>query len=306
VPHPETGAGPASRTPAFIGLATLGWGLAMLLGIMPHEDPIVGAGLAVFGLALLITRPGLPTAPRLPKWLVAGLGASAIVLVLGFRVAFDAAFDIQKVALLVLGAAVLAASPFLDRPIRLPVRGRPTVPLGSLVAWTLAAVGTPLAMWGIQATFKSLVGTTPTEAFVRIGLLPPVSAVLFLLGLHPSTSGQTISFATQAGLLRVDVGAACSGIQAMALFGAVLALYLIAERPGGRRLAFWGLIGIGGVYVTNLLRLTILMLVGYQWGAAALVQVHAQAGWVFFVAWALLFARLARTQSGRRVAPAAP
>ncbi len=298
---------PSSPGTALVGLAMLGWGLSMVLRLVPHEDPIVGAGLAAFGAALLVTRPGLPRVPRVAPWIFAGLGIGAIGAVMGFWLILSASFDLPKIALLIVGVGLVAVAPFVDRKVRLPVRGRPQVPLGNLAAWSLAVVGTPLLMWGLQAAFKGLVGTTPAEAFIRIALLPPVSAILFLLGLNPDVNGQMIAFDTRSGPLIVDVGAACSGVQAMALFGGVLALYLIAERPGGRRLAFWSIIGILGVYAANLVRLTTLMIVGYFWGGPALEQVHAQAGWMFFVAWALIFVALARSRPGqrRRAAPVA-
>lgn len=295
---------PPSSGPALIGLATLGWGLSMLLGLMPHEDPVVGAGLAVFGAALLATRPGLPHVPRIHPAVIAGLGFAAIAIVVGFRVIFSSAFDAPKIALLTLGVGLVVAAPFVDRLVRLPVRGRPLVPLGNIVAWTVAAIGTPLAMWGLQAALKGVVGTTPVETYVRVALIPPVTGLLHLLGLDPSVNGQTVTYATPGGALSVDIGAACSGVQAMALFGAVLALYMISERPDGRRLAFWTLIGLAGVYVANLIRLTALLLIGYEWGGDALEQAHAQAGWIFFVGWAILFAWLVRKSTPRGVPPA--
>lgn len=295
----ETPTRPQSSGPALIGLATLGWGLSMVLGIMPHEDRVVGAGLAVFGAALLATRPGLPRVPRIHPTVIGGLGLAAIAIVIGFRVIFFSAFDAPKIALLTLGVGLVVAAPFVDRPVRLPVRGWPLVPLGNVVEWTVAAIGTPLAIWGVQAAFKGVVGTTPVEAFVRVALIPPITAVLHLLGLDPTVTGQTVTYATSGGHLSVDIGAACSGVQAMAVFGAVLALFMVSERPDGRRLAFWTFIGLAGVYVANLIRLTALLVIGYEWGGDALEQAHAQAGWIFFVAWAILFAWLVRTSAPR-------
>ena len=169
-----------------------------------------------------------------------------------------------------------------------------TVAVGSAVVAVLAVLGAPLAVWALQAAAKATIGSTPGEAFVRYALVAPSGLLLGALGMHPRIAGQTISFGTPRGVLSVEVGAACSGLQAMALFMAVLGAYLWSERPGARRLAVWSAIGLGGVYVANLLRLAILFLVGYRWGSDALLRVHAQAGWMFFAAWALAFAWLAR------------
>jgi exosortase/archaeosortase family protein len=155
-------------------------------------------------------------------------------------------------------------------------------------------------VWGVQAAFKGVAGTTPVEAFVEYGLVLPMAGFAAMLGWSPAVHGQTLTYMTATGPLSVEVGAACSGLQAMALFGGVLAVYLLVERPGGRAVAAWSALGLAGVYLANLARLFVLAVVGHAWGRDALLRVHADAGWVFFVAWALLFAWLARRHSARR------
>lgn len=306
-PEGPEDAPPAARPPAgraYLGLALLGWGLSILLGVTPHEDLLVGAGLAVFGAALLATAPRLPEVPGLPAALVAALGIAVVLAVVGHMAAFGSAFDLRKAMLLLLGLGVAACAPILRRRVRVGRRGR-TVPVSSLVVAAGAVLGAPLAAWAVQAATATTMGTTPAEAFVRVALLAPLGAFLGGLGLAPAVDGQTITYATPRGPLALEVGAACSGVQAMALFTGVLAVFLWAERPGGRRLAAWSAIGIAGVYAVNLLRLGALALVGYQWGTKALLQFHAQAGWIFFVAWAVAFAWLARRARGTPVPPRA-
>jgi len=278
----------------YLGLALSGWGLSIVLGVTPHEDLLVGAGLAIFGLALLATAPRLPRMPRLPAWLVAGGGVALAAGVAAYTSFAHTGWDVPKAAIVASGLALACSAPFLDRPLGKNRRRGAGQTVGTLVGCGLLVVGAPLAVWGIQAAFKSAVGATPTEAFVHYALLLPLGALLALAGLHPSVEGQTVTYATLKGPLSLEVGAACSGVQAMAIFAGVLAVFLLTERPGGRRLAVWSAIGLGGVYVANLLRLVMLFAVGYAWGPEALVRVHAEAGWMFFVAWALLFAWLAR------------
>lgn len=283
---------------AYLGLALLGWGLSILLGVTPHEDPWVGGSLAVFGVALVASAARLPEFPgSLSPFLVAGAGLAAMSAVLAFNAATGAGLNAPKLVMVLLGAALVVAAPFLGRRIPLGRKGR-GVTVAALVVSALATLGAPLAVWALQAATKGVIGTTPIEAFTRFALIVPVALFLQATGFAPNVDGQTVTYATRQGPLSLEVGAACSGIQAMALFAGVLALFLWAEKPGGRRLAVWSAIGIGGVYVANLLRLVMLFLVGYQWGPDALVQAHAQAGWIFFVGWAILFARLAR---GRRL-----
>ncbi len=278
----------------YLGLALLGWGLSILAGVIPHEDLLVGSGLALFGAALVATAPRLPQARHLaPAW-IGGLGLALALGVVAYDAWAQATLDMPKVAIIAFGLALAGVAPWVrsHRSITLP--GGAAVTPGTLVAASIPVLAAPLAMWAAQAAFSAAVGVTPTEAFVQVGLLAPVSLVLWLIGMNPSLHGQTVTYTTANGPLSLEVGAACSGVQAMALFAAVLALYLWAERPGGRRLLVWSCIGLAGIYVANLLRLVMLFLVGYQWGPEALVRAHAEAGWVFFVAWAIVFARLAR------------
>jgi exosortase/archaeosortase family protein len=291
-----------TRAQLFLGAAILGWGLSILLGVAPHEDRVVGFALALLGAALVLFVREAVELPAIPAWFVAGLGAAMLLVVGGYIVVANARLDVTKAAILAVGAAFVAAAPFAKARVRLPFqRGAPS-PLGGWLALMVPALVAPLGVWAIQAGFKSIVGRTPVEAFVHYALLLPLQGALALFGWHPKVDGQIISYATPHGLLRLNVGAACSGAQAMALFGGVLALFVVAERPPWRRLLGLGVVALIGVYVTNLLRLVLLTIVGYRWGVEELLLTHAYAGWIFFVAWALLFIGLARTRPPRAAA----
>ncbi|MBI2077397.1 MAG: exosortase/archaeosortase family protein [Euryarchaeota archaeon] len=296
-------AGPSAGR-AYIGLGLLGWGLAILVRVAPHEDPWVGAALAALGAGLLATAPRLPQVAHLPPTPVAALGLGAATSILLYDALLDAPLDVTKVAIIAWGLLLAGLAVVIDRTARIPFRKEP-VAVATVVAYLIPALGFPFAVWVLQAAFKSLVGATPVEAFVHVALLLPLGLVLTAFGWHPVVDGQTILYQTPNGPLLVEVGAACSGVQAMALFGGVLALFLFIERPTGARLALWSAIGLAGVYAANLARLVALTVVGYAWGRDALLQVHEQAGWIFFVAWALLFARLARAPRPRPSSPPA-
>lgn len=285
----------------FVGLGILGWGLAILFQVAPHEDLFVGAGLAVVGAALVATVRTWPRIERLPRSLVAAAGVAAVAGVLGYNLLAGAPMDATKAAIVAYGAILLSTLPFLSRTIRLG-RDRQHVPVATPVAVSLPVVGLPLAIWASQASFKAALGATPLETFIHYGLLLPMYAAAAMLGWSPAIDGQVLAYEATNGLLRVEVGAACSGIQAMALFGGVLALLLFLRRPSGGQFAVWAAIGLAGLYATNLLRLFVLLLVGYRWGSQALLDVHAHLGWVFFVAWTLAFVLLARNV-GQKEAP---
>ncbi|MES2155228.1 MAG: exosortase/archaeosortase family protein [bacterium] len=270
----------------------------MVLGASPHEDPLVGAALAFFGAALLVSSPRLPHVEHLPSTLVACVGMALCVAIAAGTALAHTGLNVTKAAVLAAGLALVACAPLIATHRTIPWRGD-QVPLATVAAAILVALAAPLAVWGAQATFKDAFGATPVETFVAFGLLVPLAFLANLAGLHAVARGQDLIYATPRGQLDVQVGAACSGVEAMAVFTAVLALYCLIERPGGRALGMWSLVGLIGVYVANILRLTLLVAVGYWWGTDALLRAHAEAGWIVFVAWALVFSWLVRSQVSR-------
>lgn len=284
---------------AFVALFLLGLGLAIVVGVIPHEDRYVGLAVLALGAALLLVDRHLPHLRVTP--LAIGLAGAGLALAFLLSALNGKPFNAVKWTGLGLGLALVEVAAFATlwptRAARIALQ---------VAGWSVAVIGAPLLVWGTQALFASTAGATPTEAFVRYGLLVPISWLASALGWDPVMSGQTLSYATPQGRIAVDVGAACSGVQAMMLFGAVLALFVWTKRPGNRELATWMAIGIAGVYAANLVRLAALLAVGHAWGLDALMQAHAQAGWLFFAAWALAFSWLAaRNVKPRAVAPAA-
>ncbi len=294
--HVQQPSGGALR--AYIGLAILGWGLSILIGAAPHEDPLVGAALALFGAVVVATSRRLPHVTILPAWLVGAAGVAMVVAVAGGAAYFQSGLNLAKAAIVVAGFLLAACAALIAGRTTFPWRDD-RVPVATLAAMVFVAIAAPLAVWGAQAAFKHASGSTPIEAFVANGLVLPLAWFLSVLGIHAVAQGQDLLYTTTNGPLLLHVGAACSGIEAMAVFTAVLALFCLIERPGGRALGVWSLVGLVGVYVANLLRLAVVALAGYAWGIDALLRVHAEAGWIFFVAWALLFAWLVRRRTRR-------
>src|SRR5688572_22931949 len=128
----STATSPASGVGrAYLGLALLGWGLSILLGVTPHEDRVVGIGLAAFGAALVATASRLPDFPGLRPGIVAGAGLAVVAFVAGYVAAFDAAWDIPKATLVLLGLGLAASAPFLERRVTAGRKGR-SVPLSAV------------------------------------------------------------------------------------------------------------------------------------------------------------------------------
>ncbi|HVM45864.1 MAG TPA: exosortase/archaeosortase family protein [Candidatus Thermoplasmatota archaeon] len=285
-----------ARLLGLLGLASLGEGLFILFRVVPHESPLLGAALAALGATLLYFAP-LPRIERLPRWplVVGGLGVA--IGVVAWNLARGATFVPPKVALVAFGLLTAAAAPLATRPR-----------VAHAVAWGIPLVGAPLFVWAAQAFAKaSFAGATPMELFIEHALIAPMAGALAWMGYQPVVDGQYVTFDTATGgRLRLLVGVACSGIQAMGMFGGILLVYVLAEKPGWTKGILWSIVGLAGVYAANVVRLVALALVGSAHGSDALEWAHANLGWMFFVGWTGIFAWLTMGRPRRRARSAAP
>jgi exosortase/archaeosortase family protein len=239
----------------------------------------------------------MPRLARIPaRILFVALGLAIALGVLAYDAWRSSPLDAPKLVIIALGLATSAALAFHDRRIR-------GVPLASALLWSVPLAWGPLCVWAAQGAMKTAWGTTPLEAFTHYALLLPLTGALSILGHSPTLDGSVVTYLTPSGPIALEVGVACSGIQAMALFGGILLALLLVERPPLRAGIAWCAIGLGGVYVVNVIRLVALALVGSRWGIAALEAFHANAGWMFFLAWSALFTLFVVRQGARRTMP---
>src|SRR2546425_8931901 len=136
-----------------------------------------------------------------------------------------------------------------------------------------------------------------------VALAPETSAVLRLIGventIHP-VAGATapgLTFTPQHLGVRVTVviTTACSGIYSFGIFASAFVAFVLTEfqRPARR---LWLLLGFGmaTAYVANVLRMVIIVLVGYYTDTTEtdlqnMLIAHSYAGWLIFLAWISLF-----------------
>ncbi len=141
------------------------------------------------------------------------------------------------------------------------------------------------------------------DLYSWVALAPQTSAVLQLLGVQNSVhpvAGMTapgLTFTPQHLGVQVTVviTTACSGIYSFGIFGSAFVAFVLTEfeRPARR---VWLLMGLGLVasYVANVLRMVIIVLVGYYTDTAEtdlqnMLLAHSYAGWLIFLAWIALF-----------------
>ena len=273
------------------GVLLAGYGALVVLGLLAHESPLVGALMVLAGGALLWTarpargaRPHAPAAPRAParSGATAALGAAAAGGVVAYNLLARSDLSPPELAILAYGLALLAAARRLDRRVL-------GTDVGTAVAWSLPLVAAPLGLYALDAALDAGVGSSPLDAFIAHGLVRPMAWTLDALGFETATYGQTVLLSTPRGRLALGIGLVCAGLHPSILFLGAFGLFAWQERTPPLRLAALLALGLVGVYVANLLRLVLLALVGYRWGGAALQTAHAHAGWIIFVAWMLAY-----------------
>jgi len=141
------------------------------------------------------------------------------------------------------------------------------------------------------------------DLYSWVALAPQTSTILSFLGvtntLH-EVAGSTAPGLTFTPLnlgtgVTVVITTACSGIYSFGIFAAAFTAFILTEyeRPAVRT---WVLLGLGlfASYVANVLRMVVIVLVGYFTDTAAtdlqnMLVAHSYAGWLIFLAWITLF-----------------
>ncbi|MEM2900089.1 MAG: exosortase/archaeosortase family protein [Thermoplasmata archaeon] len=122
-------------------------------------------------------------------------------------------------------------------------------------------------------------------------LAKPLAEFVTLLGIPTTAYGEMITFTDINGhtnSLVISLG--CSGIYSTMIFVSAFFGYVLTEYQRiNFRVAILLLVGIVTAYVANILRMTIIVLVGYYYGMQALIWTHAHAGEIIFICWIAFF-----------------
>ncbi|HYM39784.1 MAG TPA: archaeosortase/exosortase family protein [Thermoplasmata archaeon] len=141
------------------------------------------------------------------------------------------------------------------------------------------------------------------DVYSWTALAPELGALLSGLGVANSVHavpgftapGLTFTPVQMAAPVTLVISTACSGIYSFGIFAAAYVAFLTTEYAHPSR-RLWLLLGLGfaASYVANLLRMLIIVLVGYYADTAQsdlqnLLLAHSYAGWILFLAWLALF-----------------
>lgn len=282
---------PEATPLALVGVPLVAGGVAMLVGVVwPANKRIPEAPPS---LASRIIRKATADGRLLRLFPVVGVGILVADVVYNLKLSGTPAVQTEDMI------AILAAMAFIGYGFVPPrfARERDFVLTFALALNAILVIPLLIARaW--QADFERSV-----DLYSWVALAPQASAVLRALGV--ANSVHPVAGATAPGLtftplrmgiqVTVVITTACSGLYSFGIFASAFVAFVLTEfeRPTRR---VWLLLGLGLVaaYVANVLRMVIIVLVGYYTDTAQtdlqnMLIAHSYAGWAIFLGWISLF-----------------
>jgi exosortase/archaeosortase family protein len=194
-----------------------------------------------------------------------------------------------------LGATVVAATILMPSSEQFVIFRLVLGALGAFIAVFGPGAKLPAfltAIYGFAIAFPFLIERFAAEGYAQL-VLTPLTALIRALHYPIQFQGPVISFTGNGGeSISLVVSVACAGPFTMSVFVAIFALMML-DRPLPAKTAPWiFLLGIAGTWLQNLIRVLILLALGYYVSSQALWTAHYWTVYVLFPAWYLLFAYL--------------
>jgi len=170
-----------------------------------------------------------------------------------------------------------------------------------------------LRQLAFPTAFMFFLTPPPSEVIYGLGSTLSVisseasNAIINLLGIHSTISGElgtpTITITRPDGTpLAFNVSIACSGIYSLIgflVFAAFIA-FMVRDKPWKKAATF--ILGFPLIYLLNILRITIILLIGYQWGEQLALQIfHLLGGWILIFLGTLILLAIAEKAFKTRI-----
>jgi len=147
-----------------------------------------------------------------------------------------------------------------------------------------------VAIYGFAISFPLMIARFAEAAYAQTAITP-LMGLLTTLGYQIENQGQWMYFISSSGEpISAVITAACAGPATMGVFIAIFALMMLDIPLPPRKAARLFLFGIVGTWFQSLIRLIILILMGYHLGEDAMWAAHSWSIYILFPLWYLLFA----------------
>ena len=146
-----------------------------------------------------------------------------------------------------------------------------------------------LAIYGFAISFPFAIERFAENAYSQTAIVP-VMGLMTILGYPLQSQGQWVHFTSSGGeSLSVAITSACAGPATMGVFLAIFALMMLDIPLSPRKAGYIFLFGAAGTWLQSIIRLIIILLVGYHLGEDALWTAHFWSIYIIFPLWYLLF-----------------
>jgi len=147
-----------------------------------------------------------------------------------------------------------------------------------------------IAIYGFAISFPLMIARFAEAAYAQTAITP-LMGLLTTLGYQIENQGQWVYFISSSGEpISAVITAGCAGPATMGVFIAIFALMMLDIPLPPRKAARLFLFGVVGTWFQSLIRLIILILMGYHLGEDAMWAAHSWRIYILFPLWYLLFA----------------
>jgi len=274
---------------AIVGVLSIAIGFFLLALAYPEAEREV-SGERVTQAA--IDDRALPIGLRLLERIVDGigggyvlmfLGALVIIFVLLFNTLYSARSNLGDLdTLTIMFGGMMIVYPLIAGRFRVEA------------AFSLVFLGIVEAFLVIPQAAMSIhsgAATTAGNWYVHYMLAAPFAGILDLVGIHASSSANSVTMILQDGSpLTLGISAYCAGLYSFSIFvSAFMTFVLVLERMRAKYMTLILGLGLLVAYIGNLFRMVVIGLVGYYNGLDALLWAHRNVGWMIFLAWSSVF-----------------
>ena len=260
-----------------IGLAVLSWGYrGSEHGEAEHSDNLAGK------LIRAITLNGR-LADLMP---VAGIAAIVLVVAYNLATAGELQLGSNDYVALLLGATLLAYN-------YVPAKYAAERDFAFLFfAFLFAILVLPTTIYGLK--YGKLTEANTDTPWTEWLLTRPTSGMLSIFGvdnwLDPNRHNIINYMGADGFQQAVSIGLSCTGLYSVTIFISAFAAFIAIEyKKFDARVGILLMVGVVMAWYANVIRMSLIVLVGVHYGPEALTWTHNNAGIFIFMAWVLVF-----------------
>lgn len=157
-----------------------------------------------------------------------------------------------------------------------------------------------LMIYTAATTFPMIIANYAETGYAKTAVVP-VKAIAWIVGLPLVVNNQLLNLLTSTGdSITVMVTAACAGPTTMGVFLGLFALMHLDMPLSLKRAAAIFAFGVAGTWLQSIIRILIILGMGYNFGEEALWTAHFWTIYILFPVWYLIFALVYFKQVGRK------